>query len=110
MPPFRAMAMAMVASVTVSMAADTMGMCNSRPSARRVAVLASLGSTSDRRGTSSTSSKVNACGPNFSSNGGRSGTSGAIIITCTGSGRPQDYPSHHDPVKPTAGPKARRRV
>ena len=58
MPPARAMAMARRASVTVSMAADTMGMASSMRGVSRVAVETSLGRTEDSAGTSSTSSKV----------------------------------------------------
>jgi hypothetical protein len=57
-PPARASAIAMRDSVTVSMAADTMGMASSIDGVRRVRVSTSVGSTADSAGTSSTSSKV----------------------------------------------------
>ena len=51
MPPARARAMARRASVTVSMAADTIGMPSSICGVRRVAVLTSPGSDVDSAGT-----------------------------------------------------------
>ena len=59
MPPFCAMAMAMRASVTVSMLALTMGTLSGIDAVNRVAVLTSpREANGDRLGTSSTSSKV----------------------------------------------------
>ena len=58
MPPARAMAMAMGASVTRSMAADTTGMARVMSAANRALVLTSLGSTSLYPGTITTSSNV----------------------------------------------------
>ena len=58
MPPARAMAMAISASVTVSMAADTSGILREMVRVRRVTVETSRGWTVECRGTSSTSSKV----------------------------------------------------
>ena len=59
-PPACAMAMAMRASVTVSMAEDSSGMFILMDFVTRVRVSASLGSTEDAPGTSRTSSKVRA--------------------------------------------------
>ena len=58
MPPSRAMAMAMDASVTVSIAAETTGMFRVMLREKRVSKLTSRGNTSEYAGTSSTSSKV----------------------------------------------------
>ena len=60
------MATAILASVTVSMDADTSGMRSRRRRVIRVAVSASLGSTSEWAGSSSTSSKVSPAGANLS--------------------------------------------
>ena len=60
MPPSRAIVMAVRASVTESIAAESSGMLSSMPRVRRVFVSTSLGSTSLYAGTSSTSSNVNA--------------------------------------------------
>src|SRR3954469_10796323 len=60
MPPSRAMAMASRASVTVSMAADTSGMFNSRLRLTRVLREASRGRTRECAGRRRTSSKVSA--------------------------------------------------
>src|SRR5574338_709362 len=59
-PPTAAMPMAMRASVTVSMAADTMGMLSWMFRVRRVVVSTDFGSTSDSAGRSRTSSNVSA--------------------------------------------------
>ena len=59
-PPTAAMAMAMRASVTVSMAAETMGMLRWMLRVRRVDVSTDFGSTSDSAGRSRTSSNVSA--------------------------------------------------
>src|SRR5512137_1831312 len=59
-PPLCAMAMAMRDSVTVSMAAETMGMLMVMLRVRRVAVSTDLGRMSDSAGSSSTSSNVSA--------------------------------------------------
>ena len=67
MPPSRARAIASLASVTVSMAAEMMGMRNSMELVSRVRVETSEGSTVDAAGMSSTSSKVRPWVPNFSS-------------------------------------------
>ena len=61
-PPSRAMAMAMPASVTVSMAAETRGTRRAMRRVSRVATSTSLGCTSECPGTNSTSSKVSASG------------------------------------------------
>ena len=58
MPPSRASAIAVRASVTVSIAAETIGISSSIVRVRRVRVETSPGSTPDSEGTSSTSSKV----------------------------------------------------
>ena len=65
MPPARARAMARRASVTVSIAADTIGMASSMRGVSRVQVRTSFGMTDDSAGTSSTSSKVRPCLANF---------------------------------------------
>ena len=65
MPPARARAMARRASVTVSIAADTIGMASSMRGVSRVQVRTSFGMTEDSAGTSSTSSKVRPCLANF---------------------------------------------
>src|SRR5215469_382903 len=68
MPPCRAMATAMVASVTVSIADDSSGARSIMPPrVSRVVVSASLGSNRECAGSSSTSSKVSAGGPNLAS-------------------------------------------
>ena len=59
-PPSRARAMARRASVTVSMAADNMGMLRRMPGARSTLRSTSGGSTLEWPGTSNTSSKVRA--------------------------------------------------
>ena len=59
-PPSWAMAMARGASVTVSMAAEMMGVRSVMLLVRRVEMSTSEGRTSERCGTSSTSSKVSA--------------------------------------------------
>ena len=58
MPPARAIAMAMSASVTVSMAAETSGMLRGIVRVKRLTVETSRGCTAEYRGTSRTSSKV----------------------------------------------------
>ena len=62
MPPWRAMAMARRESVTVSMAAATMGMFSAILRERHVRVSACAGSTEDFPGSSSTSSNVSPSG------------------------------------------------
>jgi hypothetical protein len=57
-PPCREIAMARRPSVTVSMAAETMGMFSEMLRVRHVRVSACAGSTDDLPGKSSTSSKV----------------------------------------------------
>jgi hypothetical protein len=57
-PPMRASAIAMRASVTVSIAAETSGMSSAIVRVRRLAVTTSFGSTADSAGTRRTSSKV----------------------------------------------------
>ena len=64
-PPSRARAMARLASVTVSIAALTMGMLRGMLRVSLVCTLASLGSTVDLAGTRSTSSNVRASNPYF---------------------------------------------
>ena len=61
-PPSRAMVMAVSASVTVSIADDTSGICSEMRSVSRVRTSTSRGNTSDSAGNSSTSSKVSASG------------------------------------------------
>jgi hypothetical protein len=61
-PPSWAMAMARGASVTVSMAAEMMGVRSVMLLVSRVEMSTSEGRTSERCGTSSTSSKVSASG------------------------------------------------
>ena len=66
MPPACAMAIAMRASVTVSIAEEMIGMLSAMSRVMRVRISTSAGSTSDRPGFSSTSSKVSASsGPPF---------------------------------------------
>ena len=60
MPPACAMAIAISASVTVSMAEATIGMLSAISRVMRVRMSTSDGSTSDRPGLSRTSSKVSA--------------------------------------------------
>ena len=60
MPPSRAMQMAVAASVTVSMADDTMGIASLMDGVNCVRTSVSLGTTSLSAGTSRTSSKVSA--------------------------------------------------
>ena len=67
MPPSRASAIARRASVTVSIAAETIGMLSSIERVSRVRVETSFGSTCDSAGTSSTSSKVRPSLANFRS-------------------------------------------
>src|SRR5829696_5291807 len=67
MPPSRASAIAIPASVTVSIAAETIGISISIPRAKRVCVEASPGRTSDSAGTSRTSPKVSPSFANFRS-------------------------------------------
>ena len=62
MPPACAMAIAIWPSVTVSMAEATIGMLSAIARVMRVRMSTSDGSTSDRPGLSSTSSKVSASG------------------------------------------------
>ena len=65
-PPACAMAIAMAASVTVSIAEAMIGMLSGISGVMRVRISTSDGSTSDRPGLSSTSSKVSASsGPPF---------------------------------------------
>ena len=67
MPPMRASAIAIAASVTVSMAAETTGMRSSTDRVKRVVVATSFGRTCDSAGTSRTSSNVRPSRANFSS-------------------------------------------
>ena len=62
MPPACAIAIAILYSVTVSMAEATIGRLSAIERVMRVRISTSDGSTSDRPGLSSTSSKVNASG------------------------------------------------
>src|SRR5690606_30311545 len=62
-PPAWAMAMAMALSVTVSMAEEMIGRLREMSRVTRVEMSASVGSTSERAGCSSTSSKVSAESP-----------------------------------------------
>ena len=72
-PPWRAIAIAMRASVTVSMAEDTSGVRSVMLRVSRVVVSTSLGSWSETAGWSSTSSKVRPRGANLAgSSAGRS--------------------------------------
>src|SRR5215208_1889865 len=66
-PPSRARAMARRASVTVSMAADTIGICSEMLEVSRAAVDTWEGKTCDRQGTRATSSNVNPSLTNLSS-------------------------------------------
>src|SRR4051812_30828715 len=66
-PPSRASAIARRASVTVSIAAETIGISSAIVRVRRVAVRTSFGSTDASAGTRRTSSKVSPSRPNFSS-------------------------------------------
>jgi hypothetical protein len=61
MPPRRARAMASVASVTVSIGADTTGMASSMRGVSRVRVDTSDGRTDDSAGSRRTSSNVSPC-------------------------------------------------
>ncbi len=65
-PPSRASAIAMRASVTVSIAAETTGTSRTIVRVSRVAVETAFGSTDDSAGTSRTSSKVRPSLANFS--------------------------------------------
>ncbi len=65
-PPWRAMAMAIRDSVTLSMAADSMGMFTRTLREMSDEVSTALGSTSDAPGSSSTSSYVSPSVANFS--------------------------------------------
>ena len=67
MPPSRASAIAGRASVTVSIAAETIGIWIVMPRVSRVAVDTSFGSTCDSAGTSRTSSNVSPSLPNLRS-------------------------------------------
>ena len=67
MPPWRAIAMAMRDSVTVSMALDSSGMRSESSRVSRVVVSTSLGMTSVSPGSSRTSSKVSPSGGNVAS-------------------------------------------
>ena len=60
MPPACAMAIAISYSVTVSIAADISGKLRKMSLVTRLPILTSVGSTSERAGCSSTSSKVSA--------------------------------------------------
>ena len=60
MPPWRAMAIAMRASVTLSIAADTSGTASSMPAANVAEVSTESGSVSEYPGTMTTSSNVSA--------------------------------------------------
>ncbi len=60
MPPSRAMQMAVAASVTVSIADETIGMARLIPGVSCVRTSTSFGITSLSAGTNSTSSKVSA--------------------------------------------------
>src|SRR5262245_59191510 len=62
MPPACAMAIAILASVTVSIAEATIGMLSAMPRVMRERISTSEGSTSERPGFSSTSSNVKASG------------------------------------------------
>ena len=62
MPPSCAITIAMSASVTVSIAADRIGMVSAISRVSWVRVSASVGNTSDASGRSSTSSKVRPIG------------------------------------------------
>jgi hypothetical protein len=73
-PPWRAMAIAIRASVTVSIALDSSGILTSMRLERRVVVSTSLGMTSDAPGNSRTSSKVRASGME------RPGTSAGLVM------------------------------
>ena len=71
MPPARASAIARRASVTVSIAAETIGIWSVIEGVKRVTVETSFGSTSDSAGSRSTSSNVRPSFPNFRSNATR---------------------------------------
>jgi hypothetical protein len=64
-PPWRAIAIAIRASVTVSIGLDSNGVLIASDRDNRVAVSASLGRMSEAAGTSSTSSKVRPSAANF---------------------------------------------
>src|SRR3954447_13032984 len=64
-PPCRAIAIAIRASVTVSIALDSSGVCSRRLRDSRLEVSTSLGMTSEAAGCSSTSSKVSPSRANF---------------------------------------------
>ena len=69
MPPACAMAIAILVSVTVSIAEAMIGMLSAIARVMRVRMSTSDGSTSDRPGLSSTSSKVNASGKGIADHG-----------------------------------------
>ena len=73
MPPWRAMAIAIRASVTVSIALESSGMGSSMLRVSRVRVSTRLGTTSDSPGWSSTSSKVRPSGTTRAEPAGSSG-------------------------------------
>ena len=70
-PPWRAIAIAIRASVTVSIAADTSGIRNVTDRESRVVVSASPGPRSEYAGTSNTSSYVKPCGANLAGSGAK---------------------------------------
>src|SRR5262249_6825285 len=86
-PPSRASAMASSDSVTVSMAALTIGMLSVMWRENSDAVWTSRGCTSENPGTSSTSSKVSAAAPTFPGGAFESGVATVAPVAAAAYGR-----------------------
>src|SRR6266511_1647700 len=107
MPPSRARAIAMRASVTVSIAADTIGISSSIWRVNLVRVETSLGRTADSAGTRRTSSKVRPSLANLrssarsrSTSSGRSSTLTSSIVPIGRDALIADGPKQHAGVRP----------
>src|SRR4051794_1142343 len=97
-PPCRAIAIAIRASVTVSMALESNGVRKRSERDNRVEVSTSLGMTSEAAGCSSTSSKVSPSGANFSGRAPSSETKpGVASITPTREGRKTSFYGRGEP-------------
>src|SRR5690349_4679577 len=105
-PPARAMAMARLASVTVSMAAERIGTWSSMPGVTSDAVDTSFGNTSLAAGTRSTSSKVSPSLANRSEGDWAMGALGSGGFVAAG------YRAHAPIAKPIerSGGAAQRRM
>src|SRR5579859_2089452 len=97
-PPSRASAIARRASVTVSIAAETIGIARSIERVKRARVETSFGRTCDSAGTSSTSSKVNPSRPNFRSSSSSRWTSSALSSAAACSVKTARVPSRRDEI------------